>query len=205
VKTITLAASAPDSLDRALAILRRGGLIAFPTDTVYGLGALAFDSQAVKGLYLAKGRKAEKAIPILLGDATDLGSVASRVPDMARRLADRYWPGPLTLLVPKIASLPDDISSGATVGVRQPNHPIALALLRAAGPLAVTSANVSGMSSPLTAEDVRAQLDGRLDLILDGGTAPGGVPSSVVDCTGSQPVVLRAGPISIQDLQSALV
>ncbi len=194
----------PDAIQRALDVLKSGGLVAFPTDTVYGVGSLAFDGRAVESIYFAKDRPVEKAIPVLLGDAADLDKVASEVPAMARRLAARFWPGPLTLVIPKKPTLPESVSATDTVGVRVPDHPVARALLRVAGPMAVTSANISGQVSPSTAEEVLAQLGGRIGIILDGGKTPGGVPSTVVDCTGSELVILRAGPITLSEIKSIL-
>ncbi len=188
----------------ALTTLNNGGILAFPTDTVYGLGALAFDNAAIENIYTAKNRPIEKAIPILIGDLSDLDQVADNIPSMALRFAARFWPGPLTCIVPKKQALPLAVSATHTVAVRIPNHPDAQALLRAAGPMAVTSANISGQPSPSTAEEVHLQLNGRIPLILDGGTTPGGVPSTLVDCTGKEPVLLRDGPISLADLLSAL-
>ena len=185
-------------------MLQTGGLVAFPTDTVYGIGALAFDGNAVESIYAAKERPMEKSIPVLLGDAADLEKVAMDIPDSARRLSDRFWPGPLTIIVPRRPELPEAISSTATVGVRVPDHEFARALLQAAGPLAVTSANVSGAQSPLTAQEVYEQLGGRIALILDGGRTPGGVPSTLVDCTSAELKVLREGPLALERLMSAL-
>jgi L-threonylcarbamoyladenylate synthase len=187
----------------ALAVLRAGGLVAFPTDTVYGLGALAFDGHAVAGLYQAKRRDAEKAIPILLGDAGALEEIGSPSV-MARRLAEAFWPGPLTLVVAKRPEVPDAIGMAGTVGVRVPDHPVAIRLLQAAGPLATTSANRSGSTNPRTADEVRAELEGKIDLIVDGGTCPGGRPSTVVDCTGGEPVVLREGPVTLEQIRAEL-
>lgn len=203
MNTKILSADSPETIQVALKILRAGGLAAFPTDTVYGVGALAFDGRAVKSIYIAKDRPLEKAIPILIGNADDLTQVASSVPDMAKKFSARFWPGPLTLIVPKLPTLPDSISATNTVAVRAPNHQIARKLLQAAGPMAVTSANISGQSNPTTAGEVFAQLGGRIALIIDGGRSPGGVPSTLVDCTGARPIILRAGPISLQELLSA--
>lgn len=189
---------------RALSSLQAGGIVAFPTDTVYGVGSLAFDNTAIESIYTAKDRPIEKAIPILIGDLSDLEKVGMNIPDMALRFAARFWPGPLTCVVPKQPTLPLAVSATSTVAVRIPNHPDALALLRAAGPMAVTSANISGQPSPTTAQDVYAQLNGRIPLILDGGTTPGGIPSTLVDCTGEQPIILREGPIKLEELLSAL-
>jgi L-threonylcarbamoyladenylate synthase len=192
------------AIQQVLKVLRAGGLVAFPTDTVYGLGALAFNGKAVEAIYIAKDRPAEKAIPILLGDLGDLPKVTSSLPPMAAKLASRFWPGPLTLIVPKNLNLPEAVSATATVAVRVPNHEIARAILRAAGPMAVTSANISGQPSPVTADEVFAQLGGRIELIINGGKTPGGKPSTLVDCTGNEPAILRDGPISMKELLSVL-
>ena len=204
MQTLRLEATEPDALPRALAILRSGGLVAFPTDTVYGLGALAFDGRAVESIYAAKARPMEKAVPILIGDAEEFEKVAARVPGSARVLAARFWPGPLSLVVPKLETLPDAVSATDTVAVREPDHPVARALLHLAGPMAVTSANISGQPSPVTAEEVIRQLGGRIPLVLDGGETPGGIPSTVVDCMGAGLQVLREGPITSQQLAAAL-
>ena len=204
METIILSASSQESIARALNILQAGGLVAFPTDTVYGVGALAFDANAVESIYVAKDRPIEKAIPVLIGDPADLEKVGTDIPDSARKLASRFWPGPLTILVPKRADLPEAVSATATVGVRVPDHEVARALLRAAGPMAVTSANISGKLSPVTAREVYEQLKDRIDLIIDGGKTPGGVPSTLVDCTSEELKVLREGPLSLDELLSAL-
>ena len=204
METIILPTDNNDAIPRALENLKRGGLVAFPTDTVYGVGALAFDAAAVESIYTAKNRPVEKAIPILIGEPEDLGKVTAEVPPIAAKLATRFWPGPLTLVVPKHPNLPDVVSEGPTVGVRVPDHPVARALLTAAGPMAVTSANISGGESPNTAESVSSQLNGRIPLILDGGETPGGVPSTVVNCLGTEPVILREGPVTLKDIQFVL-
>ena len=188
----------------ALEILQSGGIVAFPTDTVYGLGALAFNNSAIESIYIAKGRPIEKAIPILIADVDDLEMVASDVPPMARTFASRFWPGPLTCIVPKKQTLPAAVSATSTVAVRIPDHHDARALLRIAGPMAVTSANISGQPSPSTAQEVYDQLNGRIPLILDGGKTQGGVPSTLVDCTGKKPVLLREGPITLAELLAVL-
>ena len=197
-------ASSPDAIPQALAILRAGGLVAFPTDTVYGVGALAFDGKAVEAIYTAKDRLIEKAIPVLIGDTEDVEKVGWEFPEPAHKLAARFWPGPLTILVPKRLDLPEAVSATATVGVRVPDHAVARLLLRAAGPMAVTSANISGRQSPVMAQEVYEQLEGRIPLIIDGGKTPGGIPSTLVDCTGAEIKVLREGPISLRELYSAL-
>src|SRR6185436_12231481 len=161
--TLLLTANA-DSIQTALDILQRGGLVAFPTDTVYGVGALAFDGKTVESIYTAKDRPIEKAIPVLIADAADMEKVGMDIPDVAYKLAARFWPGPLTVVVPKKPTLPESVSATNTVGLRVPDHEVARALLRTAGPMAVTSANISGQPSPSTAQEVSAQLGGRIDL-----------------------------------------
>jgi len=191
-------------IQNALQILQSGGIVAFPTDTVYGLGSLAFNNNAIESIYIAKNRPVEKAIPILIGDLGDLDKIADDIPGMALRFASRFWPGPLTCVVPKKQILPPAVSATHTVAVRIPNHPNARTLLRAAGPMAVTSANISGQASPSTAHEVYDQLNGRIPLILDGGKTKGGIPSTLVDCTGDAPVILREGPITLPGLLAAL-
>ena len=204
MKTEILSANSPQAILRALEILRDGGLVAFPTDTVYGVGALVFDEQAVESIYAAKERPVEKAIPVLIGDAADLDQVADNVPPSASRLIERFWPGPLTVLLPKKPSIPVVVSATSTVGVRVPDHEVARALLHLAGPMAVTSANISSQASPTTAEDVHQQLGGRIALIIDGGRTPGGVPSTLVDCTGDEIQILREGPIPKEELLNVI-
>ncbi len=191
-------------IQNALKLLQNGGIIAFPTDTVYGLGALAFDTDAINSIYIAKNRPIEKAIPILIGDMSDLDKVASDIPNMALHFAFRFWPGPLTFIVPKKETLPLSVSATSTVAVRIPDHIDARALLRAAGPMAVTSANISGGQNPSSAQEVYDQLNGRIPLILDGGKTQGGIPSTLVDCTGEKPLILREGPISLDELLAVL-
>jgi len=204
METVILSADRQDAIPQALDILHRGGLVAFPTDTVYGVGALAFDPVAVESIYAAKDRPVEKAIPVLLGGPEDLDKVTGEVSPIAAKLAARFWPGPLTLVMSKHPDLPEVVSATSTVGVRVPDHPVARALLRAAGPMAVTSANLSGQASPSTAEEVSRQLNGRIPLILDGGGTPGGIPSTVVNCLGTEPVILREGPVTLKDIKFIL-
>jgi L-threonylcarbamoyladenylate synthase len=204
MRTEIIPAGHGELIKRALEVLQKGSLVAFPTDTVYGLGALAFDGEAVKSIYLAKDRPIEKAIPVLIGDDTDLEKVSDDISDVTRKLASHFWPGPLTVIIPKRQTLPESVSATDTVGVRIPDHPLARELLRAAGPMAVTSANISGEPSPATAQEVFDQLNRRIKLIIDGGRTPGGVPSTVVDCSGNEIKVLREGPVTREQILSAI-
>jgi len=204
MKTVVLPAYELEKLSHALQVLKDGGLVAFPTDTVYGLGAMAFNPQAIVRLYQAKGRSSDNPIPVLIASATELTRIALKISPMVRQLAARFWPGPVTLVVWRRLSLPKEISATPTVGVRVPDHALAQALLTAAGPLAVTSANRSNQPTSRTAAQVMDGLDGRIDLILDGGKTPGGEPSTVVDCTQAIPQILRPGPIREQEILESL-
>jgi L-threonylcarbamoyladenylate synthase len=204
MKTEIIRADHPSAISYAMDVLKHGGLVAFPTDTVYGLAALPFKEEHVEGLFSAKGRSNTHAIAILIGDYKDVKNVAMQFDEKSLRLAHRFWPGPLTLVVPKLPTLPDALSQDETIGVRMPDHPIALALLRKIGPLAVTSANISGEANTNTAEEVNRQLNGRVHLILDGGKTSGGVPSTVVDCVSTSLNILRQGPITLEAIQAAL-
>ncbi|HKY79012.1 MAG TPA: L-threonylcarbamoyladenylate synthase [Anaerolineales bacterium] len=202
--TQRLAADAPDAMQRAFETLEAGGVVAFPTDTVYGLGAPAFNAASIERLFAIKGRELTKAIAVLIAEPGELDKVAKGLNQRAMRLAERFWPGPLTLVLPRHPSLPALLSPNETIGVRVPDHAVARALLAAAGPMAVTSANLAGGANPRSAEEVLGQLGGRIELVLDGGQTPGNQPSTVVDLTGAQPRVLRAGPISEEEIRAAL-
>ncbi|HEX9091822.1 MAG TPA: L-threonylcarbamoyladenylate synthase [Anaerolineales bacterium] len=204
MNTEILRAGYPGAIGHAIDVLNHGGLVAFPTDTVYGLAAIPFKCEYIEELFSAKGRNNSRAIAILIGDYPDLERVVDHFDEKALRLAQRFWPGPLTLVVSKLPSLPDELSPDKTIGVRMPDHPIALAILRQIGPLAVTSANISGQGNANTAEEVSRQLNGRVHLILDGGKTTGGIPSTVVDCVSSSPTILRLGPITAEAIQEAL-
>ncbi len=193
---LILPASAPEARARAAAALRRGELVVLPTDTVYGLAAWPWDAAAIARIYAAKGRPESKALPVLVGETSHLARVAAALPPCAERLAARFWPGALTLVVPKHPELPAALSPYPTVGVRMPDHPDALALLRLTGPLAVTSANRSGEMPARTAAEAVAQLGDAVAVVLDAGPARGGLPSTVADCTTTPPRVLRAGPVT---------
>ena len=191
---------------RAAELLRQGQLVAFPTETVYGIGALGLDMAAVEALYEAKNRPASKAFSLQVADVSMVPQVAAYVPRSARLLMEKFCPGPITVVLPQASAVPYKVTGGRdTVGVRIPAHPVALALLQAVGkPLAVPSANISGHTSPLSANDVYADMAGRLPLILDGGTCPVGVESTIVDCTGSKIKILRHGAISEAEIRAAI-
>lgn len=185
----------PEALRRAVAVLRRGGVVAFPTDTVYGLGAHSAMAAAIDKLFQVKERERLKAIPLLIARAEDLASVAAQVPEVAWKLAGRFWPGPVTLVVPRAATVLDVLTGGApSVAVRVPAHELVLRLITTLGvPLATTSANLSGKPEAITAAEVQAALGERVRLILDGGRCPGGVASTVVDVTTDPPSIRRRG------------
>ena len=194
-----------DSMVEAVRILSAGGLVAFPTDTVYGVGAHAFQPQAVEKIYAAKIRPRDKAIPLLLATPDDLSLVAESVPSVVHLLAERFWPGGLTLVLRKRAIVSDAVSLGPTVALRVPDHGVTQALIAALGvPLAATSANLAGNPSPVTAQEVVRELAGRIELILDGGPCPGGIPSTVLDLTTDPPTILRSGAIAEEDIRDIL-
>jgi L-threonylcarbamoyladenylate synthase len=196
----------PAVIEQAAAVLRAGGLVVFPTETVYGLGANALDPPAVGRVFAAKGRPANNPLIVHVADAAAVSRVASAWPEGAARLADRFWPGPLTLVLPKRLEVPDAVTAGGpTVAVRVPAHPVALALLRAADfPVAAPSANPSGQLSPTRAEHVGRGFDGRVDLILDGGPTSGGIESTVLDVTTWPPRLLRPGLIGPTELEAVV-
>jgi L-threonylcarbamoyladenylate synthase len=200
MKTEIISANHPNAIRHAIDVLRNNGLVAFPTDTVYGLAAPVNNIESINRLYVVKGRNNTKAIAVLLGDSNQLSQVAVDLSETAQKTADNLWPGPLTMIVPRNPALPEILSPLPTIGVRIPDHPVALALLKTAGPLAVTSANLSGAANTLTAKQVMKQLKGRIHLIIDGGRAPGGVPSTVIDYTTNEPKILREGPITLEQI-----
>jgi L-threonylcarbamoyladenylate synthase len=205
-KTEVMPSAYPKAIVQALQVLGQGGLVAFPTDTVYGVGAHAFLPEAVERIYHVKGRPLSKPIPLLVDSVDRLDKVAEDIPESALVLAERFWPGPLTMVLARSPDVPDVVTAGGpTVAVRVPDHDFALRLIaEAGGVLAATSANLSGRPDPVTAQQVLGYLEGRIDLILDGGPCPGGVPSTVVDLTRPSPRVLRVGAITSQELNQAL-
>jgi L-threonylcarbamoyladenylate synthase len=199
-----LPANHPQAGPRAAEVIRAGGLVILPTDTVYGVACDLWQADAVAALYKAKHRPPEKAIPILLSDFDAVNLVASKVQSLARRLADAFWPGPLTIAIPKRAEVSEIVSAYPTVGLRIPDHEAARTILRACGgALAVTSANRSGGDNSLTAEEAAAALPD-VDLVLDGGVCPGGRPSTVVDLSEDTVRIVRVGAIS-EDLIRAVL
>ena len=191
---------------RAAEVIRAGGLVAFPTETVYGLGADALSDSAVARIFEAKERPRGNPLIVHLAGAAALESVAARVPPRARAAAARFWPGPLTLVLPRAARVPLITTGGLeTVAARVPSHPVARALIEASGrPIAAPSANRSGRPSPTRAEHVREDLDGRIELILDGGPTPVGVESTVLDMTTEPPTLLRPGGVTLEQLRDCL-
>ncbi len=186
-----------------ISVLKEGGIVAFPTDTVYGLGAGIGNTQAVERVYQVKKRPHGMALPLLLSDVSQIGEVAWPVPQAAWLLAERFLPGALTLVLPKAPSLPDIVTGvGKTVAVRIPAHPIPVALIRGLGtPIIGTSANLSGQPPALTASEVYTQLGDKVDLIIDGGRCPGGRESTIIDLSGDTPVILREGAIPGEELK----
>ena len=203
-KTELLSLSHPNVFNKATAVVQAGGVVAFPTDTVYGIGVSAFDGKAINKIYDVKGRSLLKAIPILVSDVDDLDLITQPIPLSIQQLIDNFWPGALTLILPLLPELPGNLSPSSNVGLRIPDHDQVRKLLRKTGPLAATSANLSGEPSALTADEVLQQLEGRIDLILDGGPVPGGQASTVVDCINNEFIILREGPITDKDIKMIL-
>ena len=200
--------SAPDpaAIARAAEVLRGGGLVAFPTETVYGLGANALDARAVARIFEAKGRPAFNPLIVHAADVAAARTLVSHWPRSAAALAERFWPGPLTLVLPRAASIADIVTGGLDdVAVRVPAHPVALALLRASGlPIAAPSANRSNEISPTTADHVVKALGDRVAMVLDGGPTTVGIESTVVDLAGERPRLLRPGMVTARELEAVV-
>ncbi len=207
-ETLIVDAAAPDAaaIARAAACLRQGGLVAFPTETVYGLGAHALDDAAVARIFEAKGRPANDPLIVHIATFDQVHALVSRVPAGARTLAARFWPGALTLVMPRSAAVPRAVTAGLpTVAVRVPSHPVARALLEAARlPIAAPSANLFSRPSPTRASHVQEDLDGRVDMIIDAGPTDVGVESTVLDISGDVPTVLRPGAVSLEEIRSVI-
>jgi L-threonylcarbamoyladenylate synthase len=193
------------AIDAAAVAVRRGQLVVLPTDTVYGVAADAFDPDAVQALLDAKGRGREMPPPVLVSTATTLDALAVGVPDYARALVERFWPGPLTIVCRQQTSLQWDLGeTRGTVAVRMPDHEVALAVLERTGPLAVSSANTTGRPAARDADEAEQMLGAGVEVIVDGGSAPGGQASTIIDCTGPRGRVLRRGALSLEELNEVL-
>ena len=192
-----------DTISRAAHILKKGGTVAFPTETVYGLGADALNPAAVLKIFEAKGRPADNPLIVHIASMDSLDKIATDIPPIAFELMDAFWPGPLTLVLKRRSAVPDITTGGLdTVAVRMPDNPVALALIKEAGtPLAAPSANTSGRPSPTTAEHVKSDLSGRIDAVIDGGAVEVGVESTVLDITSDVPVILRPGGVGLEDIK----
>ena len=196
----------PDGIRQTGSIIRQGGLVAFPTETVYGLGGDALRADASEKIYAAKGRPSDNPLIVHIADMAHLPAIVSDIPDSARILAEHFWPGPLTMILHKSDRVPKATTGGLeTVAVRMPNHPVALALIRSGGGyIAAPSANASGRPSPTRADHVMEDLNGRIDAVIDGGSVAIGLESTIVDLTEDHPVILRPGFISREMLEQAL-
>jgi len=190
-------------IERAVFALKKDGVVAYPTDTVYGLGAAMNNLKAVERIFEVKGRPKGMALPLLVADRDQIKQIAVNIPEIAWRLVDKFMPGGLTVILQKADTVADVITGGGkTIGVRIPNHPIPIALIKGLGqPIVGTSANLSGQPSALTAEEVRKQIGDRVDIIIDGGRSPGGVESTVVNLSGVKPVILRLGAIKPEEIK----
>lgn len=193
------------AVDAAALAVQRGELVVLPTDTVYGIAADAFDPAAVRSLLAAKGRGREMPPPVLVSTATTLDALAVRVPGYARLLVEELWPGPLTVVCHQQSSLQWDLGdTRGTVAVRMPDHDLARQLLERTGPLAVSSANLSGQPAAVDADTAERMLGDEVSVILDAGPSPGGEPSTIVDCTGDRPRLLRRGALSVATVDAVL-
>jgi L-threonylcarbamoyladenylate synthase len=203
--TPILPTSSAEALISAHKWLTQNGIIVVPTDTVYGITCSAFKSQPIKNIFSIKGRDANKALPILIGNIGQLELVALQIQQKARMLIDAFWPGALTIIVTCNPSIPKILSPYSSVGVRMPNHPWLLELLCEIGPLATTSANASGKPESRNVKEVVDALDGKVDLIVDGGQSGSALPSTVVDCQSDEIKILREGPIKSSEIFDLLL
>ena len=205
METLLLTTEKQD-IEKAAEVIREGGLAAFPTETVYGLGADALNRDAVRKIYEAKGRPADNPTIAHISSIDDMKRLTPVITEEMKLLADAFWPGPLTMVVPRLPEVPDTTTGGLdTVGIRMPQHPAARELIRLAGtPIAAPSANISGRPSPTTAEDVLEDMAGRIDCVIDGGPSTGGIESTVLDLSGETPMILRPGLITKKDLEAVL-
>ena len=206
VNTILFTENTKENIEKAAEIIRRGGLLGIPTETVYGLGANALNADACRRIYEAKGRPQDNPLIIHVPDASWLSRYCEKVPESAYRLAEAFWPGPLTMILPKKEIVPYRTTGGLeTVGVRCPNHPVTLAVIAAADvPIAAPSGNTSGRPSPTSAADMLEDMDGKIDGIFDGGPCGVGVESTIIDLTCQPPRLLRAGGLPLEELERVL-
>jgi L-threonylcarbamoyladenylate synthase len=210
MKTLVLKVDAtkpnPEDIEKAVDVLKKGGLVAFPTDTVYGIGADVFNKDAVERIFSAKGRDSRKPLQVLIADKTDLSFIADNQSDILHRLVDKFMPGALTIVMSAKSDFPKWVTCGLdTVGVRMPANVLALEMIKAFGrPIAATSANISGMPDPKDAQQVLEYLDGKLDLILDGGAPTDNIPSTVIDISVNPPRILRHGVIPEDKLRKEI-
>lgn len=203
IEPIASFAPSREEIQAAVELLRKGGIVAFPTETVYGLGAAVRHQKALSRLYEIKGRPRAKPLQVMVAEESMIHEVAKEIPETAYRIMKRFWPGPLTLVLPARPELSSTITAGTrTVGIRFPDHPVPLSLMRELGqPLAASSANLSGLPAPADAQAVLLQLRGKIPLILDGGSCPGGRESTVLDCTGEIARILRPGAVPVKAIR----
>jgi L-threonylcarbamoyladenylate synthase len=202
--TQVLSIDDPSAISTAKKLIKAGNLIAIPTDTIYGVAGDPFSPAAIRKIYEVKERPQEKALPVLIGDLHQLADLVQSVSFQVRRIAESFWPGALTLVLPKSQRIPPELSPHPTIGIRMPDLDFTLKLLAEIGPLAVTSANISNGPNSTTADEVAAQLGGRIDLILNGGATPGPTASTVLDASGPELYILREGPISLSEINALL-
>lgn len=202
MKTLMLSAG---EIEKAAGIIKNGGLVAMPTETVYGLAANAFDGKAVAGIFKAKGRPMDNPLIVHISALSQIDELVSEFPEKAKILAEKFWPGPLTIILPKSDRVPDEVSAGLdTVAVRFPSHPAARKLISLSMPLAAPSANLSGSPSPTNAKHVMDDMDGRIDAVIDGGECDVGLESTVITLASDRPRLLRPGGITAEQLREAI-
>ncbi len=199
-KPLIISINDPEAITNATHMLLNNGVIAFPTDTVYGIACLAFNSEAIEKIFSIKGRDSNKALPILIGNLKQLDLIALPINEKTKKLVMVFWPGALTIIVNRKPTLPGNLSPYPTVGIRMPKHTWLLKFIEKVGPLATTSANLSGQIEAHNAMEVADALNEKIDLIIDGGQSPLALPSTVADCSGPEIKILREGPITSEEI-----
>jgi L-threonylcarbamoyladenylate synthase len=199
-KPIIISIEHPKAINKAADVLLNNGVIAFPTDTVYGIACLALNQNAIERIFSIKGRDSNKALPILIGNLEQLELIALPINEKAQKLVNVFWPGALTIIVMRRPTLPENLSPYSTVGIRMPNHTWLMKFIQKVGPLATTSANLSGKIEARNALEVAEALNKKIDLIIDGGQSPSALPSTVVDCSGPEIKILREGTITSEEI-----